>query len=147
VFTPISPDRRIERPAWVWIAVAGELFTALGAIPVGIMLLTDTSGASVGFPRGWIEATVFGTYLLPGLYLFLVNGIGMLVLAALSVQRHRWAPPLTAALGTGLVIWIGVQLLVMPEVSALQALFGGIGVVLVAVGAAWMRRLGGLHLP
>lgn len=145
VFTPLSADRRVERPAWAWIAVALEVFTAIGAIPVGIMLLTDTTGAAVGFPKGWIESTVFGSYLVPALYLLFVNGAGMAVLALLTVQRHRFAPPLTAILGTGLVIWIGVQLVVMPEVSFLQAIFGSIGVALVAIGLAWMRRVGQLR--
>lgn len=146
MFTPLPADRRVERPGYVWLAVALELFTAIGAIPVGIMLLTDTSGATVGFPSGWIEATPFGSYLLPGVYLFLMNGIGMLVLAGLSVMRHRWAPWLTGILGAGLVIWILVQLVVMPEVSFLQLVFGVIGVVLSAVSIAWLRRLGQLHL-
>jgi hypothetical protein len=145
VFTPLSPDRRVERPAYAWLAVVLELFTACGAIPVGLMLLTDPSGGSVGFPRGWIEATIFGSYLVPGMYLLAVNGIGMLVLAALTVQRHRWSPWLTGVLGTGLVIWIGVQLLVMPEVSFLQAMFGTIGLVLMGVSVAWLRRIGQLR--
>ena len=142
MFTPLTPDRRVERPTYAWIAVALELFTALGAIPFGLMLLSDTSGGAVGFKAGWIESTIFGSYLLPGLYLFAVNGLGMLVLAVLTVQRHRWAPMLTGALGAGLVIWIGVQVLVMPEVSYLQAIFGAIGVVLTVIGVAWLRRTG-----
>jgi hypothetical protein len=122
------------------------VFTAVGAIPVGIMLITDPSGAGVGFPAGWIEATPFGSYLLPGLDLFLMNGIGMLVLAALTVLRHPFAPWLTAALGTGLAIWIGVQLVVMPEVSFLQVIYGAIGLVLVAIGVAWLRLTGQLRI-
>ena len=144
MFTPLTPDARIERPAYAWLAIALEVFTALGAIPVGVMLLTDPSGAGVGFPPGWIEATPFGSYFVPGLYLVAMNGVGMLVTAALSVQRHRWAPWLTAILGTGLAVWIGVQLVVMPETSYLQVVFGLTGLVLISVGVAWLRRLGHL---
>jgi hypothetical protein len=136
----------IERPAYTWLAVALELFTAVGAIPVGIMLVTDPTGARVGFPPGWIEATPFGSYLVPGIYLLVMNGAGMLVLAGLTVMRHWTAPWLTGVLGTGLAIWIGVQLVVMPEVSFLQAIFGVIGVALMAVSVAWLRRTGQLRL-
>lgn len=146
MFTPLPADRRVERPRYVWIAVALEAFTAFGAIPVGIMLLTDPTGGSVGFPSGWIEATAFGSYLVPGLYLLLMNGVGMLVLAALSVGRHRFAPWLTGVLGVGLVIWIAVQLVVMPEVSGLQAVFGLIGIALSAISVAWLRRTGQLRV-
>lgn len=141
-----SAEATVDRPRWAWLAVALELFTALGAIPVGVQLIADPTGAGVGFPPGWIEATPFGTYLVPGLYLLLVNGFGMLVLAGLSVTRHWFAPWLTAILGTGLVIWIAVQLIVMPETSFLQAMFGAIGLALVAFGLAWLRRTGQLRL-
>jgi hypothetical protein len=136
----------VERSAYIWLAVVLELFTALGAIPVGIQLLMDTTGALVGFPPGWIEATPFGSYLVPGIYLLLVNGVGMLILAALTVRRHWTAPWLTGILGIGLMIWIGVQLVVMPETSFLQAMFGGIGIVLAVIGVAWLRRTGQLRL-
>jgi hypothetical protein len=137
---------RVDRPAWVWLAMALELFTAVGALPVGVMLITDTTGHSVGFPPGWIEATPFSSYLVPGIYLLLMNGVGMLVLAGLSFARHWTAPWLTGVLGAGLAIWIGVQLAVMPEVSFLQAVFGVIGLVLVVASIAWLRRTGQLRL-
>lgn len=139
-------SRPIERRAFVWFAVTIELFTAFGALPVGYLLVTDTTGAAVGFPPGWIEATPFGSYLVPGLYLLLVNGAGMALLAVLTIRRHWIAPWLTGVLGSGLVIWIGVQLLVMPEVSYLQALFGVIGLVLAGTSVAWLRRTGQLRL-
>ena len=136
----------IDRPWYSLLAIVLELATAVGAIPVGIMLITDPSGAGVGFPPGWIEATPFGSYLVPGLYLLLMNGVGMLVLAGLTVVRHWTAPWLTGVLGTGLAVWIGVQLVVMPEVSFLQAVYGTIGVVLAAISVAWLRRTGQLRL-
>jgi hypothetical protein len=139
-------DASLPRPRWVWVAVVLELFTALGAIPVGLQLITDPTGAAVGFPPGWIEATPFGSYLVPGLYLMLANGIGMLILAGLSIGRHWAAPWLTSILGAGLVIWIGVQLVVMPETSFLQAMFGVIGIALLVLGAAWMRLTGQLRI-
>ena len=49
-------------------------------------------------------------------------------------------------LGAGLLIWILVQVLVMPEVSPLQALFLAIGLALVAIGVAWLNRTGQLRL-
>jgi hypothetical protein len=136
----------IERPAYAWLAVALELFTALGAIPVGLMFLADPTGASIGLTSGWIEATPFGSYTIPGLYLVAVNGIGMIVAAVLTVRRHRWAPWLTGILGTGLIIWILVQVLVLPELMWLQGLFVAIGIVLDAIALAWLRRTGQLRL-
>ena len=138
--------RRVERPRYAWIAIALEIFTAVLAIPVGLIFLSDPTGRSMGLPAGWIEATPFGSYVIPGLYLFAMNGLGMLVLAGLSVMRHWTAPWATGVLGTGLVIWILVQLVVMPEVMWLQPLFLGVGIVLDILAVAWLRLTGQLRL-
>lgn len=142
----VRPGAKVERPTYALLAVPLELFTAIGAIPVGISFLTDPTGAAMGLPRGWIEATVFGSYLVPGLYLVAINGIAMLVAAGLTITGHWTAPWLTAVLGAGLLIWILVQVLVMPEVSPLQALFLAIGLALIAIGVAWLNRTGQLRL-
>lgn len=141
----IPAGSRVERPRYILLAMLLELFTAAGAIPVGIMLVTDPTGAGVGFPPGWIEGTPFGSYLVPGLYLLVMNGLAMVALVGLSLVRHWSAPWLTLVLGTGLVIWIAVQLVVMPEVSVLQAVFGIIGLALAAAGTAWLLQTGQLR--
>ncbi len=139
-------DARVGRPRYVWIAVVLELLTALGAIPVGIMFLIDPTGQLVQLPRGWIEATPFGSYLVPGLYLLLVNGVGMLVLAGLSILRHWAAPWLTGALGVGLIVWILVEILVMPATMFLTWLYLAIGFGLGFVALSWLRRTDQLRL-
>jgi hypothetical protein len=140
-----APGTRVERPRYVWLAVALEVFTALGAIPVGIMFLTDPTGRTVGLPGGWIEATPFGSYLVPGLYLFLVNGVMMLVAAVLSVMRHRFAPWLTGVLGVGLIVWILVEIVLLPETMFLTWVFLATGVALALVSLLWLRATGQLR--
>jgi hypothetical protein len=141
---PSSP--RVERPWYAWLALLAALFTALGAVPVGLMFLADPSGGTVGLPPGWIEDTLFGSYLVPGLYLLLLNGVGMLVLAGLIVLRHWSAPWLTGMLGVGLIIWILVQLAVMPETMVLQWVFLATGLLLGFVALFWLRQTGQLRL-
>ena len=92
---------RVDRPAYAWLAFAAAPFTGLAAIPVGLMFLAD--------PERWLwawrqatQATAFGSYVIPGIYLLLVNGVGMLLLAALIVLRHWTAPWLSAILGNGI---------------------------------------------
>jgi hypothetical protein len=138
--------RSVDRPAWVWIGIVLEVFTAVGALPVGVMFLADPTGQLVQVPRGWIEATVFGSYIVPGLYLLLVNGFGMLVLAGLSVRRHRFAPWLTGTLGVGLITWILVEILVLPETMFLTWVFLATGVALGFVALFWLRHTGQLRL-
>jgi hypothetical protein len=83
---------------------------------------------------------------IPGLYLLFVNGFGMLGLAALTVRRDRLAPWLTGALGVGLIIWIAVEILVMPETMFLTWIFLAIGFALGFVALFWLRHTGQLRL-
>lgn len=138
--------QRVERPRYAWVAVALEVFTAVGAIPVGVMFLQDTTGGLVQMPKGLIETTVFGSYLVPGLYLLLVNGLGMQLAALLTVRRHPLAPWLTGALGVGLVIWILVEILLLPLTMILTWVFLASGFVLGFIALFWLRRTGQLRL-
>lgn len=142
----VPASARVPRPAYAWLAAVAAVFTGVLAIPVGMLFLGDPTGAAIGVPQGWIEATVFGSYVIPGLYLLLVNGVGMLVLAALIVLRHWSAPWLSAILGVGLIVWILVQLVVMPETMLLQWIFLAIGFLLGFIALFWLRTTGQLRL-
>ena len=142
----LHPASTVQRPTFVWIAVALEIVTAIGAVPVGLMFLADPSGKAVQLPQGWIEATPFGSYLIPGLYLLAVNGLGMLALAALTVRRHWIAPWLTGTLGVGLIVWIVVEIVALPETMPLTWIFLAIGIALGFVALFWLRRTGQLRL-
>jgi hypothetical protein len=142
----LTADRPLERPPYAWLAVVLQVATALTAVPVGLSLMTDTTGGGIGLPSEWIQNSIFGSYFLPGLYLFAMNGIGMLVAALLIVVRHWSAPWLTGILGAGLVIWIVVQLAIMPEVMWLQWTFLAVGVVLGFIALFWLRRTGQLRI-
>ena len=138
--------RPVDRPLWVWVAIVLEVFTGILAVPVGIAFLADPTGSALGLPGGWIEATPFGSYTVPGLYLLFINGLGMLVLAGLSVVRHWTAPWLTGVLGVGLIVWIAVEILVMPETMVLTWVFLAIGFAMGVVALSWLRHTGQLRL-
>jgi hypothetical protein len=142
----LASRRPIERPRYVWLGVAIELLTAITAVPVGLALMLEPTGKGIGLPYDWIQASVFGTYFVPGLYLFAINGLGMVVAAALTAIGHWLAPWLQGVLSVGLIVWILVQLLIMPEVMWLQWVFLGAGLVLGFINLFWMRRTAQLRL-
>jgi hypothetical protein len=143
----IAPrSRQVERPSYVWIAVVLEMLTGIFAVPVGWSFIQDPSGRGLGIPQGWIESTVFGSYFIPGLYLLAMNGFAMVALAALSVRRHWIAPWLTGALGVGLIIWIAVEIVSLPETMILTWVFLAIGFTLGFIALFWLRRTGQMQL-
>jgi uncharacterized membrane protein len=143
----IAPrSTQLARPAYVWVAVILEVLTGFMAVPVGLSFLQDPTGRRLGIPQGWIEATPFGSYLIPGIYLLAVNGAAMFLLAALTVRRHWIAPWLTGTLGVGLIIWIAVEIITLPETMFLIWVFLAVGLALGFIALFWLRRTGQLRL-
>jgi hypothetical protein len=136
----------IERPGYTWLAVVLELITALGALPVGLMMMADPNGSPIGMPSEWIEGSIFGSYFVPGLYLFTMNGLGMLLAAGLTVVRHWFAPWWTGTLAVGLIIWITVQFVLISETMWLQWFFLATGLIMGVIALFWLRRNGQLRL-
>ena len=136
---PLPPVANPLRPGPRLALVALELFTALGALYGGGMLVADPTGKRIGFTLQMLERTPFRSYLVPGIVLLAVNGLGMLAVA-LGVL-WRWRHAITASIGVGalLVGWIAVQLLMIGYVSALQPLMLATG-ALIAGTAVLARR-------
>lgn len=135
----VSVETGIERPGYVWLGIALQLFVAVMAVPIGLMMIVDANGSPLGIPHDWIADTPFASFLVPGIFLLLVNGLGQLAGAILAITRHWLAPWVMGALGVGLLIWIVVQVLMIPF-SFLQPVIFAIGLVEGFVALFWLRR-------
>lgn len=100
---------------------------ALAAWSGGIGLIV-TNG--LGMPADWLQGTWFGSsYIGPGLILAVIVG-GSFTLALVAYLRNSvWAPEVSATAGFGLLIWILVELYLIPERSWLQVAMFGAGVL------------------
>ncbi len=95
----------------------------------------------LGLPSAWIRDTIFSDYLLPGLVLLWVLGVGPFVVAYGLLRRRLWAWPAGVGLGTATVVWIAVQLLVVRRYFFLQPVIAAVGVaIVVLLGLPSMRR-------
>lgn len=116
-----------------------QLFIALSAIPPGIMLVVQPNGSSLGFTLELLEGSPFQSYLLPGLFLFGVIGLGNLFAAIFTFQMKLLAPTLGVGLGIILLGWIFVQVYITGWISFLQPLYLGVGAIELLV-AFWSRK-------
>ncbi len=79
-------------------AIGLEIFLGVGAIGGGAALMLGPRGEIIPLPISALAGTPFGSYLVPGLILFTVLGVGPLGAAALAWRRHPIAPLLALAL-------------------------------------------------
>ena len=106
-----------------------QALTAIGAIPAGYGYLSDITGKNMGVSTDLLMNSPLDSFLLPGLFLLIVNGFANVAGAYLSFARNKFAGHSGIILGLLLSIWILVQVYWISLTSFLQPLFLVIGLV------------------
>ncbi len=118
-----------------------QALIGVGAVAGGLGLALDPSGARLGVPLELLAETPFATFLIPGIVLFAVNGLGSLVGAVASFARHRYAGEAAMALGAFLVAWILVQVYWMSGFHWLHWLYLSLGIAEAVLGWSVRRAI------
>lgn len=118
-----------------------QLVIAIGAIPAGIGFLIDTTGTGNGTSPEILKDSPFSSFLIPGLFLLIVHGIGNVIGAVLSFFKSNYAGHAGIFFGTAQIIWISVQVYWIGLSSFLQPTFFVIGILEAAFGLAIFRNL------
>ncbi len=98
---------KLDKPHKVVIGL--EILLAVGALAGGATLFWLPDGSGFGMPLSMLEHTGFKSFRMPGLLLFVVNGVFPLVSALAILRRYSWAASSAIAVGVLLVGWITVQ--------------------------------------
>ena len=115
------------------------LFNGVGASYGGLHLIVHPDGSSLGLGMHWIEGTAFDNYLIPGLLLFVFNGIFSFVVVILLLTRNRYYALFTIAQGITLFTWIVAQVFIIATFNVLHLVMGSTGLALVA-GGLWLLK-------
>lgn len=91
-----------------------QLFISLGALAGGYGFIADPTGASLGMPLSFLDGSPFKDFLIPGIILFIFNGVGSGIAGVLTLRRYRYAGEIAMVFGAGLMVWIIVQVQIIP---------------------------------
>jgi hypothetical protein len=114
-----------------------QLLIGLGAVAGGVGLISG----GLKFPLEWLSRSPFTSYLIPGIVLLTVNGIGSLVGGIASIKRYRYAGDIAAALGLFLALWIVIQVWWIGGIYWLHILYFVLGVVESLLGLLLRKNL------
>jgi hypothetical protein len=117
-----------------------QAVTALGAIPAGIGYLADTSGRAMGVTTAMLADSPLDTFLLPGLFLLIINGIITAAASYLSFTRHTLAGYAGLVLGIILCLWILIQVAWITLSSFLQPMFFIVGLADILLSSLIIRK-------
>lgn len=122
-----------------WLGIL-QGFIGIGAMFGGFGLIMDPSGVSLGMTIAYLQGTPFQTFLIPGLVLFSVNGLGTLAASYFTFKNHRYASYLAMIFGAGLVLWIVIQVVLIGYQSLLQPLYFILGIMEFALGLSFKTQ-------
>jgi hypothetical protein len=122
-----------------WITVGFLAFLGLGALAGGIALVIRPDGSVMGFDTGILAGSPFADFLVPGIILGGLFGIGSLIVVGLGLAHWRIAPFLAFAIGAAQMIWIPVQLSIIKQVSFLHPTMFAVGAVVAIASYFWGR--------
>ncbi|NMB25116.1 MAG: hypothetical protein GX986_06245 [Firmicutes bacterium] len=114
-------------------------FVGIGALAGGAAALLNPY-EPLGVPVDALEFSPFDNYLIPGIILFTVIGLGSISSALLLYSGSRFRGCVSATFSWALVIWIVVQCLMLRTIHFLHITFLAIGVTEVILSTATMLR-------
>jgi hypothetical protein len=105
------------------------IFQGLSGVLGGVGLMIDPTGKSLQIPIEWLDYSPFHNYLIPGLILFIVLGLYPIVVFFGLLKNLNWSWFASLILGIALLIWIGVEILVIGYQAKppLQLIYGLVG--------------------
>ena len=123
------------------IAIILLLFNAISALFGGWSLMSDPSGESLEIPFRFLEHSPFENFLVPGIILFILNGLFSLlfaVMALLKFMNYSW---LVIFQGFILVGWLIIQIIMIRDFyGPLHVLYFSVGILLISTGWILARQ-------
>lgn len=108
--------------------------TGINAIIAGTLFIIDPTGNKMGMSTSYLSNSPFSNFLIPGITLFVVNGLLNIVVAILSIKKHRYYPSLIFLQGILLSGWIIIQVIMVKDFNVLHITMLSIGILLIVFG-------------
>jgi len=117
------------------VCIALLTIVSLSALAAGYSFITDPTGHGVGISTDYLKPTApFKNFLVPGIVLFIVNGVFSSIVAVLAIKKQPDYGKLISLQGTLLVGWITVQLMMVTSFHPLHLVILLIGIILSVAG-------------
>ncbi|WP_428657854.1 hypothetical protein [Runella sp.] len=117
-----------------FLAVLLLLFNGIGALYGGGSLMSDPTGQKIQLPLSYLQYSPFTDYFIPGIVLFIANGVLSMIVTGLVLIRHRHYAQFVVLQGAILCGWIVIQVLMVRNIYYLHYIMGFIGIALIGSG-------------
>lgn len=110
------------------------LFNGIGAFYGGSSLILHSDGSGLGMDVSLLEKSPFTDFLIPGIVLFVVNGIGSFIALVFVFLNHPKRSVLVIGQGLVLCGWIVIQIIMIRQLNPLHYILFSTGALLIFFG-------------
>ena len=114
-----------------------HLFVGIGAMVGGLAAITNPHNP-LGMSAEYLKNSPFNSYLIPGIILFTIIGLGNVTSALMFRFKLKFQGYISSVFSWALVIWIVVQCVMLNAIAFLHVLFFCIGLFEAALSALIM---------
>ena len=118
-----------------------QAFNGLSGLLGGYMLIKDPTGNSLNMKMEWLKETPFQNFLIPGIVLFLVVGIGNTIGIWTTFKKKNKRSQIGLVFGLILMFWIISQVLWIGYKDFLQPLYFTTGLLQAITGFYLMKLI------
>jgi uncharacterized membrane protein len=122
------------------LAIILLLMNGVSACYGGWKLIADPSGESMQMPLDLLAHAPFSSFVIPGIILFVTNGISSLIVTYAVITRTRFYELFIFGQGCLLSAWIIIQVLMIRVYHPLQLVYFLVGVSLIVIGIYLFRK-------
>ncbi|WP_374017954.1 hypothetical protein ABU162_28380 [Paenibacillus thiaminolyticus] len=133
-----------QKNAACCVLYALHLLLGIGAVFGGAALVLDPNGRLLGVPPSILNTSPFTNFLIPGLILLIMLGIGPLLICYALIKRIHWKVPsklnvfkdthwswaFSLYCGFALIIWITLQTYFIQGVSLIHIVYVAWGIAI-----------------
>ena len=112
------------------------LFLGFGAIYGGWILISDPSGAKFQWSLDLLKGTPFKNFLIPGIILFIMNGILPVIISILIIVKAKYYEWLIIIQGCILIVWLSAEIIFNKDLFAPTMHYPSyaVGILLIGTG-------------
>ena len=100
-----------------------QSIVAISALPAGILMILQPDGSKLGIPIELLGTSPFSDFFIPGLFLFIINGLAQGFAGLSSFLQFKFYRTLGFILGIVLVLWIIIQVYFINPIHYLQVIY------------------------
>ncbi|QUI24598.1 hypothetical protein HZI73_20830 [Vallitalea pronyensis] len=109
------------------ILIGLHLFVGIGAMAGGLGAILSPNNP-MGMTTEALKSSPFTNFLIPGIFLFVVIGMGN-VLSAIALYRFKYGSYVSNVMSWILVLWIIVQCIMLDAINILHVIYFVIGII------------------